>query len=216
MSSLPAELDRLLHDLRGPLNSAVMHLEVLRRVTGADPAAKQSLDTLHEQLQRLATMLPAAFDVVAVEAGAMRVVELGAVVAAAVREAGDAVVSIAEGPWSRVRGDERLLTIAVGHLVRNAIEATRAAESSRPPPQVSGEVTADGEAAVRVRDWGIGIKSTNPKIIARLAAKASPIGARGTGLLITERIARLHGGRLRFHAPGDGTEVVLTLPVACS
>ena len=34
---LPAELARLLHDLRGPLNSAVMHLEVLKRTVSKRP-----------------------------------------------------------------------------------------------------------------------------------------------------------------------------------
>ena len=50
---LPAELARLLHDLRGPLNSAVMHLEVLKRTVAGDPAAAESLRTVLQQLARL-------------------------------------------------------------------------------------------------------------------------------------------------------------------
>ncbi len=42
---LPSELDRILHDLRGPLNAAVMHFEVLKRIVGNDPAARRSVDT---------------------------------------------------------------------------------------------------------------------------------------------------------------------------
>ncbi len=214
MPSLPAELDRLLHDLRGPLNSAVMHLEVLRRVAAADPSAKQSLDTLHDQLQRLAAMLPAAFDIVALELGPTRVLNLRDVVVGAVHEADAAGVTLAEGAWPRVVGDERLLTMAVAHLLRNAVEATRAAELPRPMPHVSVDVTFVGEAALSVRDWGVGLKSTNAKSLLRLASTAAPARGRGVGLLATERIARLHGGGLRFLAPGEGAEVILTLPRA--
>jgi len=51
---LPADLERLLHDLRGPLNSAVMHLEVVKRAGVSDPLAKQSLETIGQELVRLA------------------------------------------------------------------------------------------------------------------------------------------------------------------
>ena len=55
--TLPADLERLLHDLRGPLNSAVMHLEVVKRAGVDDPLAKQSLETIGQELVRLARML---------------------------------------------------------------------------------------------------------------------------------------------------------------
>jgi signal transduction histidine kinase len=213
MPSLPAELDRLLHDLRGPLNSAVMHLEVLRRVAFPDPSAKQSLDTLHEQLQRLAVMLPVAFDVVGVELGPTRPLSLSDVVAGAAREVG-AEITVAEGPWPHVMGDERLLTTAVAHLLRNAVEATRAAKAPRPAPRVSAAVRPGGEAVLTVRDWGVGLKSTNAKILTRLTSSAAGVRPRGIGLLTAERVARLHGGELGFVAHADGAEVSLTLPIA--
>ena len=64
---LPPELARLLHDLRGPLNSAVMHLEVLKRTVADDPSSAESLRTVLQQLVRLSEMLPAAFAVAALE-----------------------------------------------------------------------------------------------------------------------------------------------------
>jgi len=213
MSSLPAELDRLLHDLRGPLNSAVMHLEVLRRTTAADPAAKPSLDTLHEQLQRLAAMLPAAFDVVALELGPTRVLGLHDIAERAIADVGAADVTLAGEAWPHVLGDERLLVMAVTHLLRNAVEATRTAPSPRPAPRVSASVTAAGEASLSVRDYGPGWKSTNAKVVPRLTANSTALRVRGIGLLASERIARLHGGGLRLLAHDDGAEVILTLPV---
>jgi signal transduction histidine kinase len=215
MPPLPAELDRLLHDLRGPLNSAVMHLEVLRRAALADPGAKQSVDTLADQLQRLAAMLPAAFDVVALELDGSRRLSLRDVALAA-REDTDRSIVVAEGVWPDVLGDRRLLTIATVHLLRNALASTRAGGGDRPTPRVSADVTDDGRAALRVRDWGVGLKSANPKVLVRLGVTPggmTPRG-RGVGLLATERIVRLHGGTLAFSQLEDGAEVALLLPRA--
>jgi signal transduction histidine kinase len=215
-SSLPAELDRLLHDLRGPLNSAVMHVEVLRRAAAADPAAKQSVDTIADQLQRLAAMLPAVFDVVALEIGPTRVVSLRDIAAGARAETGAADAVLADAPWPEVVGDPRLLTLAAAHLLRNAVAATLAAGGPRPAPRLEADILGDGRAALRVRDWGVGLKSTNPKVLVRLAVTAGPLSPRGhgIGLLASERIARLHGGGLSFRQLVDGAEVSLVLPAA--
>jgi nitrogen fixation/metabolism regulation signal transduction histidine kinase len=113
-------------------------------------------------------------------------------------------------------GDARLLTVAIAHLLRNALASTRAAGPHRRAPRVSAEVTDDGRVALRVRDWGVGLKSANPKVLVRLAAApgGAPPRGRGVGLLATERIARLHGGTVAFTQLEDGAEVALLLPGA--
>src|SRR2546423_1592041 len=63
------DLDRILHDLRGPLNSMVMHVEVLKRALADDPDALASVTAIQGELSRLTRMLPAAFDVLALERG---------------------------------------------------------------------------------------------------------------------------------------------------
>jgi sensor histidine kinase regulating citrate/malate metabolism len=62
-----------------------------------------------------------------------------------------------------------------------------------------------------VRDHGSGLRSTNPKVIIRLRSSGKP-GHQGVGLLRVERIARLHGGSVRFEAPGPGARVTLLVP----
>jgi len=205
---LPADLGRLLHDLRGPLNSLTMHVEVLKRVVGDDPVAEDSLRTVLEQLGRLADMLPAAFAVASLELRASTPVDLGAVAAAAGEEAGGPV-TLAEGRWPSVIGDARLLTVAVTELLRNAVEATAA---GAPPPRVSATLE-DQQVLLGIRDWGPGVRTTDTKLLIRLLHSTKP-GHRGLGLVTVERIVRLHGGTLRFTAPGDGTLVTLVLPRA--
>lgn len=205
MDGLPEDLDRLLHDLRGPLNAMQMHVEVLKRLDVGEPAALASLETIAQEVTRLARMLPAAFQVVALELGESRDHDLRALVEAALGEHDLCGVAIAEGPWPRVHGDGRLLRLAVAHLARNAL----AAAGGRPPEVQAG---GDGRTAMlRVRDWGAGLRTTNPRALIRLGLR--PGDRPRVGLVIVERVARLHGGRLEFVSPVDGgTEVRLILP----
>jgi len=59
------DLDRILHDLRGPLNSVTMHLEVLKRAVADDRDALANVALIQQELSRLAAMLPKAFGVIA-------------------------------------------------------------------------------------------------------------------------------------------------------
>jgi len=203
MSPPREDLDRILHDLRGPLNSVGMHLEVLKRAVAGDRDALASVATIQQELTRLAAMLPKAFSVIALEREEVKRVSLRTLVQRAIEEHGLSPVEVQEGAWPEVNADAELMVVAIAHLLRNAVTATREAGRADRPPRVSAE--ADGRDAITlvVRDWGRGFKSANPKVLIRLG---------GVGLITVERVARLHGGRLQFTTPGDGAEVRLTLP----
>ena len=205
-SPLPGELARLLHDLRGPLNSAGIHLEVLKRAVADDPVAADSLRTIVQQLARVAAMLPDALTVAAIEVGPFRPISLRDVAAQAAAPYDGGVV-LEEGEWPSVRGDEAALLLALGEIIGNAVEATKV---GAPPPRMMVS-RAEGEAVISVRDRGEGLRTTNPKLLVRLGHSAKP-GHRGYGLLIAERVARLHGGRLTFESTPEGATVSLVLP----
>jgi signal transduction histidine kinase len=205
---LPAELSRLLHDLRGPLNSAVMHLEVLKRTVAGDAIADDSLRTVLQQLTRLSEMLPAALGIAALEPQPPRVHALRALTERAREQCGNANVTLGPGPWPQVVGDETLLVRAIGELIANAVEATPA---GAPPPEVTATSGPDGEAVLAVRDRGTGLRTTNPKLLIRLLHSTKP-SHRGLGLVTVERVARLHGGTLEFESLRDGARVTLRLP----
>ena len=204
---LPPELARLLHDLRGPLNSAVMHLEVLKRTVSDDPSSAESLRTVLQQLVRLSEMLPAAFTVAGLEAGPPARVALRAVVEQARQEQGLESVRLAGDGWPDVSGDAVLLGLGVVQLLRNAVESTPAGGR---PPEVSASRSEEG-VVLSVRDWGAGLPTANPKLLIRLL-HSTKAGHRGVGLVTVERVARLHGGSLTFEALPDGARVSLLLP----
>ncbi|OLE39288.1 MAG: hypothetical protein AUG00_02675 [Candidatus Rokubacteria bacterium 13_1_20CM_2_70_7] len=214
MASLPQDLDRLLHDLRGPLNAMAMHLEVLKRTPPGDPEALQRLETVRAEMARLAALLPAAFDVLAVERRDVAPINLGLLVRRALEAEGLGAVTLADGAWPDVRGDARLLGLAVAHLVRNALAATEAAGGGRRAPHLSASAAQPGRVPLVVRDWGTGLPTTNSRALIRLSLSKTT-GRPAVGLLTVERVARLHGGTVEFHAPADGgAEVRLTLPAA--
>jgi two-component system sensor histidine kinase HydH len=205
-AELPPDLARLLHDLRGPLNSLTMHTEVLARSVEGERIAEDSARTVREQLARLSAMLTDAFAVAALELGPVQPVGLGAVVEVARAEAGGPV-DVAPGDWPAVTGDAALLTLALGHLLRNAVEA--GGDGGR-PPLVSAAVEGR-EVLVRVQDSGPGLRATDPKLLIRPWHSSKP-GHRGLGLVTAERVARLHGGALRFSTSPAGAVVMLALP----
>jgi signal transduction histidine kinase len=213
MSRLPEDLERLLHDLRGPLNALAMHAEVLKRSAAGDPTAAASARTIQQEAERLADMLGAAMSVIALERAETTRLNLRAVVEQACAEAGLKDLVLAEGAWPDVLGDRPLLVLAVMHLLRNALEATAAAGTATPPPEVSVEPGRGEMVGLVVRDYGAGLRSTNPKVLIRLRASGKP-GHQGLGLVTVERIARLHGGTVRFEAPGTGARVTLLVPAA--
>ncbi|HSE92507.1 MAG TPA: HAMP domain-containing sensor histidine kinase [Methylomirabilota bacterium] len=209
MGGLPEDLDRLLHDLRGPLNAMQMHVELLKRLDVGEPAALASLESIAQEVSRLATMLPAAFHVMAVELHEREAHDLRAIVETALAEHELRGVVVAPGPWPRVPGDARLLRLAVAHLIRNAL----AADGGR-APEIDARDAGDS-AVLIVRDWGSGLRTTNPRALIRLGYR--PGDRPRVGLVTVERVARLHGGRIEFATPpGGGTEVRLTLPAAGS
>ncbi|HET7342443.1 MAG TPA: HAMP domain-containing sensor histidine kinase [Methylomirabilota bacterium] len=206
---LPPDLARLLHDVRGPLNSLTFELEfVLKHAAVGNALAEERLRAAQAQLGRLTELLAAAFAVAALERGPLVGVDLRVVVEAARGQAG-AAVDVGDGPWPTVAGDAALLTLAISHLVLNAVEATPAGGRA---PLVSVGV-AGNTARLQVRDWGHGLRTSDPKLLIKLLHSTKP-GHRGIGLVTVERVARLHAGDLRLESPGDGTAVTLTLPLA--
>jgi signal transduction histidine kinase len=123
-----------------------------------------------------------------------------------------AEVGPAEG--LRVKGDRRRLVQVVGHLLENASKFTPA------EGEIGLTVRRDG-ATVRIEVWdrGIGIAERDqPKLFQPFTqvdgrTNRSFEGA-GLGLALSERIVRLHGGRIEVvSAAGAGSTFAAVLPL---
>jgi signal transduction histidine kinase len=142
-------------------------------------------------------------------------VDLGAVVAAAAEAtsgaAGRVAVSAPPEPV-QVLADRRLLEIAVGHLLSNALTF------GAPDRAVAVRLTGGPQASLEIDDHGLGLDEEE---LSRLGtpffrgrdARRNEAPGLGLGLAIGRRIIEAHGGALHLHsAPGTGLTARVTLP----
>jgi signal transduction histidine kinase len=213
------------HELRTPLTALRLALENLRRVSARESGAPPSpqlervLSASERAGQRLENLVEALLDVSRIHMGRLEldvaVLELGAVVAAAVaevdderRQSGSQIEVHGEpvsGHWDRLRLGQvlvNLLANAVKYGAGKPIEVRYGARGAR--------------AWVAVRDHGIGIDPADQRhIFERFerAVSSQNYGGLGLGLYIVKRILEAHGGTVRVDSrPGEGAAFEVELP----
>jgi two-component system osmolarity sensor histidine kinase EnvZ len=204
------------HDLRTPLARLRLEFEmadVPQETRDAMIGDLEQIDTIVRQFLDYARKAPQA---------PAETIELAPLVEAAVRRARiDALpasqVAIKVAPDVRVSGHRTEIDRAIDNLLTNAVRYGRDA-SGRLDVAVS-LARADGMAVIGVADRGPGVPATEVDRLMRPFERGdtarSGVGGAGLGLPIVERIARMHGGRLRLlaNAP-NGLRAELALPAA--
>jgi signal transduction histidine kinase len=206
------------HEVKNPLNAMRIHLELLRaRLGGTNPAARENLDVIAHEIQRLDRVVQGFLKFVRPEELSLAPVDVGALLAEVARlmtpeaaRAGTRIALDVAPELPPVPGDAGLLQQACTNLVTNAIQAM---------PD-GGAVTLgacrgmDGAIEVRVRDEGIGIPAEDIERIFRLYYTTKSQGS-GIGLSMVYRIVQMHDGRIDVDSEvGRGTVITMTLPVA--
>ena len=206
------------HEVKNPLNAMRIHLELLKaRLGGTNPAARENLDVIAHEIQRLDRVVQGFLKFVRPEELNLAPVDVGALLSEVARlmtpeaeRAGTRIAVDVAPELPPVAGDAGLLQQACTNLVTNAIQ-------SMPD---GGAVTldayrgTDGAIAVRVRDEGVGIPSDDLERIFRLYYTTKPQGS-GIGLSMVYRIVQMHDGRIDVDSEvGRGTVMTMTLPVA--
>lgn len=203
---MESEVHRMSHALRGSLQGALLNLQALAVTLGNDAAAHETIAVVRGELLRAARMLLAAFEVLSLELGDVGRIDLRRLVARALERHGVEGIVLAPGAWPGVVGDEQLLALAIAHLARNARAATPPGARA---PEIRAVPRGGRSVAVLVRDWGPGFGTASPL---RRAFESSRRGHAASGLLMAERVARLHRGRLAFRSSSAGTVACLSLP----
>ncbi len=202
------------HELRTPLTALVSEAGMLaEHLDRMPPEAERPAELLVADVARLRVLVEDLMTISRFDAGQQDVrlepVDLGSVVAATIRARGwEGRVRARVGP-AELLSDRRRIEAIVGNLLANALE--------HGGPDVDVRVgTADGWAAVEVRDRGPGIAPEDlPHVFERFyKADRARSGGSGLGLSIALENARLLGGRLEVSSePGRGARFTLRLPV---
>ena len=212
------------HELRTPLTTIRMAEDVIWHNRASLPSgAKRSAELLHEQTERMDSMLADLLEISRYDAQSALLDPEVRDLRPLVRKVVDANRDLAERQGVRVvvdapaarcaaEIDERRIERVLRNLVVNAIEHADGSDVVITIAQSGTEV------AVRVRDGGVGMdEETAAHVFDRFyradTARARTTGGTGLGLAIATEDTQIHGGQLEAHGvPGEGASFLLTLP----
>ncbi len=213
------------HELRNPLAAIRNGLHVLLLSQGADDAVGQVKAMMDKQVNNLTRMVDDLLDVSRITRGMVQLRKEKVVVATVVSHAVESVRPLVEAQHHtltvlpaprpvRVEADPTRLEQVLVNLLTNAAKYTKQ----------GGYITltverAGGEAVIRVRDNGVGIRpDLLPKVFEPFVQSERSLdrsqGGLGIGLTLVRSLVEMHGGRVEAHSEGlnKGSEFVVRLP----
>lgn len=225
MGSLATLTAGLAHEIRNPLNAALLQLELLTRISsrlrGEPERARigECAQLVQSEIRRLSRLLEEFLDLARPRPPERRPIDLHGLCEYVCRAqlpvaeaAGVALRLDLPATLPRVLGDPPKLTQVLINLVVNAIDAMREADC-RGEIVIAGEPIGD-RVCVRVIDQGPGIDERIAGEIFRPFVSTKAMGT-GLGLTIAKKIIEQHNGSVELaRGPGGGTTARIELPMA--
>jgi PAS domain S-box-containing protein len=203
------------HEVKNPINSIVVHLEVLReKLLQIDPETKRHMDVISSEIHRLDRVVKTLVDFTRPVELKLSELDLREIVEDVVTlsapEAERHGVNIEKQVDSEplmVRVDADLIKQGLLNVVLNGVQAMPNGGPLRVIADRVGQT-----ARIVVQDYGIGIPPDIREKIFNLYFTTKKAGS-GIGLAMTYRVLQLHNGALDFEsAPGKGTTFRMLLP----
>lgn len=209
------------HDMRTPLTVALAYSRLLERGAGQERDQRKMIQAISRSCYFMLELIDGMLDFEALKSGKLKMnLELTAgqpfvdgVVENHRLLAQDKGLELEfrcqpDSPelWLDRHKFEQALNNVLGNAIKYSQEAGRIVIELR---------HAAGGVTISVTDQGPGIAADRLANILQPFQRGEPHGRSGAGLglAIVERIVREHGGQVRIDSqPGQGTEVVLTLP----
>ena len=220
MAALGALAANLAHEIRNPLNSINLNLELLDEDLSDDGRdARESLASTRAEVGRLAKLVsdfltyarPSEPEMGLVRVDAM-LIDIGEFLTAEAHSMGVHLRVLPGLPTVSVASDEAQVRQVLLNLVLNAVQAVR----SLPPDRRVVELDADEEqqsVAFVVRDRGDGIPPEEMERV-RKAFYTRRRGGSGLGLAIAERFIEAQGGHIDLvNLEPHGFEARVVLPI---
>jgi len=207
------------HDIRTPLTSISLNVQILRRKLQLSDDDREHLEIALEELARLDRSVAEILDFAKPVKLASEPIDVDDLIETTRRnlvpilsERGVAVRvepgAADTGDALTVQGDAQRLRQALTNLVDNA------ANASRPGAEITlrAAVTADHHVAIEVCDHGCGIAPDALTRIFEPFFTTRPDGT-GLGLAIVHKVVRAHGGDIKVRSTlGAGSTFTITLP----
>jgi len=217
----------LAHELRNPLAPLRNALEVLRLRGLADPDTVRMHAIMERQVKHLARLVDDLLDVSRITRGRIELKKEPTDLAALVAAAADGLQGVFEQSAHRlsIALPESPVVLDVDPVRVEQVLTNLLANAARFTPRGGRiDLTVEregGEAVIRVRDNGIGIRAEMVPRIFDLFAQADRLPGEiaqglGIGLTLVQRLVELHGGRAvaRSGGRGQGSEFEVRLPLS--
>jgi two-component system sensor histidine kinase MtrB len=189
-----------------------------------DPGVARSAELLQTELDRFENLLTELLEISRFDAGFAALEAEPANLGDLLDRVVERLEPVAERAGVRVHTDMPAEPVVaevdvrrVERILRNLIG--NAIEHGEGQPVKVRLAARDGAAAFIVRDYGVGLRAGEEKLVFNRFWRADPSRARqtggtGLGLSISVEDARLHGGWLEaWGAPGQGAQFRLTVPM---
>jgi two-component system sensor histidine kinase MtrB len=212
------------HELRTPLTTVRMAADLIfNSREDFDPAVARSAELLQTELDRFESLLTELLEISRFDAGFAALEAEPANLAPLLQRAVERLAPVAERAGVAMHVDVPAEPIVAEVDVRRVERILRnllgnAIEHGEGRPVKVRMAAREGAVAITVRDYGVGLKPGEEKLVFNRFWRADPSRARhtggtGLGLSISVEDARLHGGWLEaWGAPGQGAQFRLTLP----
>jgi len=219
LASLGALAANLAHEIRNPLNSINLNLELLEEdLEGGAAEAGTSLASTRKEVGRLARLVTdfltyARPDSMKTEPVRVDVLlrEVVAFLKPEARRAGVHLRIKDSIPDVEVLGDEGQLRQVLINLILNAIQSLEGLDAERRVVEVSVEL-AEEHIHLMVKDRGDGVPEDELKKITTAFYTKRP-GGTGLGLAIADRVAKNHGGWIELaNVDPEGFSAGIVLP----
>ncbi len=221
MAALGALAANLAHEIRNPLNSINLNLELLEEdLAGGPSEAAASLCGTRQEVGRLARLVndflnyarPVEPSLEAVRVGPL-LRDVAEFLRGEARRLGTHLRLQPDLPDAEVRADLGQLRQVLLNLVLNAVQSVAALEPDRRIVEL-GAAAGESEVRVEVRDRGDGIPDDDLDRVRRPFVSLRR-GGTGLGLAIADRIVTAHGGRLELtNLAPTGFAAAVVLPRA--
>jgi signal transduction histidine kinase len=210
------------HELRTPIAALRARLEVAVASPREAAAYREQLLDALEQTERLERLAEDLLSLAAIEADRSRVPDDHVVdLAGLARDVGDSLEPIAHEQHRRlvVRAPETLPVFGAPDLLKRLMVNLVDNALRYSPPEASIELAVErtnGHACIRTHDDGPGIPpAEQARVFDRFYRGRESPGGAGLGLALCREIALRHRGEIELaSAPGAGTTVLVTLPLA--
>jgi PAS domain S-box-containing protein len=206
------------HEVKNPLNSMRLWLEVLKANMPVEPEPQQAVKMLDSEIDRLDRAVKTFLNFTKPVELKLEETDLRALLEEVIEAARPEIVKAGvelrmdlPSEFPPVLIDRQLIHQGILNLVLNACEFTTAGGRITLSLRRSGE-----SAVIAVSDSGRGISREDQKKIFQLFFTTRP-GGTGIGLANTFRFVQLHNGRIEFDSEaGRGTTFRVELPLAHS